>query len=178
MISVSGGRVNSVGATPMAASGQISGRRVASCENHPNGLSMRSQRIARRRIDRNLQDKPIASDPHAMRDSSASMNRFSSTTSSWSERRNPYCGFSPDGATSIRPAGRKPWKTARPGRTVSGTEFLTLCVARSCNWRWMRERQLVPGKGNSAAKRRSSSRGCGRPRLPGRYARFYAGLQN
>src|ERR1700730_15613315 len=36
-----------------------------------------------------------------------------------------------DGATSIRPAGRKPWKTAPPGRTVSGTEFLTLCVARS-----------------------------------------------
>ena len=89
MISVSGGRVNSVGATPMAASGQISGRRVASCETHPNGLSMRSQRIARRRIDRNLQDKPIASDPHAMRDSSASMNRFSSTTSSWS-----WIGFS------------------------------------------------------------------------------------
>ena len=42
-----------------------------------------------------------------------------------------------DGTTSIRPGGRKLWKTDRPGRSASGTEFLTLCVARSCNWRWM-----------------------------------------
>src|SRR4030081_3599838 len=41
-----------------------------------------------------------------------------------------------DGATSTRPAGRRPWKTDLPGRTASGTEFLTMCVVRSCNWRW------------------------------------------
>jgi hypothetical protein len=33
--------------------------------------------------------------------------------------------------------GPQPWKTDLPGRTASGTEFLTMCVARSCNWRWM-----------------------------------------
>ena len=41
-----------------------------------------------------------------------------------------------DGATSTRPAGRKPWKIDLPGRSAYGIASPAMSVAKSCNWPW------------------------------------------
>src|SRR3984893_9797442 len=74
--------------------------------------------------------------PKSSKSSGWSSNRICRCAGRWRSSASLAPHFT-DGATSPRLAGRKPWKTDLPGRTASGTEFLTMCVARSCNWRWM-----------------------------------------